>query len=345
MKKLFIQLLLVTAGLSVKAQSGNEQPYMTRSLANESIKNVEVRTSGGSISVTGVSPSEARVEVFVRANNNQDNLSKEEIKKRLDESYNLNISVSNNKVTAIAEPKERNMNWKRSLSIAFKVYAPQNITSDLTTSGGSISLKNLSGSQDFKTSGGSLHVDNLSGNVRGRTSGGSIHVANSKDNINLETSGGSIHADNCSGNLHLATSGGSLDLSNLQGKIEANTSGGSINGNNIKGELATSTSGGSIRLADLACSLETSTSGGQIHVSMKELNKFVKISNSAGGINLELPGNKGLDLKLSGQRIEAGTLANFNGRMEKEEIDGKLNGGGIPVTVRAGSGKINLTMR
>lgn len=336
------------AGLTISANAQTntgEKPYLSKSLANETINDVEVKTSGGSISVTGSDASEARVEVYVNPNNRPHDLSKEDMKRRLEEDYDLNVSYSNNKVTAIAKPKQRNMNWKKSLSISFKVFVPKNITSDLTTSGGSISLTNLSGSQDFKTSGGSLHVDNLSGKVRGRTSGGSIHVSNSKDDINLETSGGSIHAENCDGNLRLATSGGSIDLDDLKGNIEANTSGGSINGNAIAGELSTSTSGGSLHLNDMACSLEASTSSGGIDVSMKELGKFIKISNSGGNINLTIPGNKGIDLRLSGQKVSAPALTNFDGSMDDNQVEGKLNGGGIPVTVRAGGGKVNLSVR
>ena len=345
MKTLLYQLLLAGISFSLSAQSDNQTPYLTKSLTNESINNVEVRTSGGSISVAGVGASEARVEVYINANNNGKEISKEEIKRRLDEYYDLNISVSNNKVSAIAKPKERNLDWKKGLNISFKVFAPTKINSDLATSGGSISLRNLSGSQNFVTSGGSLHVDNLSGETDGKTSGGSIHVVNSKDDIKLATSGGSIHAENCTGNLRLTTSGGSLNLNGLSGNIEANTSGGSVRGSNIKGELSTNTSGGSIRLSDMMCSLETSTSGGSIDVGIKEFGKYLKISNSSGNIDLDIPNDKGINLSLAAQRISVPTLQNFNGKVDREEVEGKLNGGGIPVTVRAGSGKINVTMR
>lgn len=344
MKKLLFSLLISSACCALYAQNKTEEPYMTKSLSNASINNVEVKTSGGSISVAGVNPSEARIEVYINGNNQRDNLTKEEIQRRLDENYNLDVSVSNNKVTAIAKPKHQNIDWKKGLSISFKVFTPKNITSNLRTSGGSISLKNLTGNQDFSTSGGSLHVENLSGKVKGRTSGGSIHVTDSKDDINLATSGGSIHAENCDGNLRLATSGGSLNLTELKGNIEATTSGGSIEGNNIEGELTTHTSGGSIHLKDLACSLETSTSGGSIDVSIKEFGKYVRISNSGGNVDLQIP-NKNVDLSLSGQKVTTSSLSNFKGTMEKDEVEGKLNGGGIPVTVRAGSGKVNLSMR
>ena len=345
MKKYSLLLFMAVFALLLQAQTQDE-PYQTKSLANDAIKNVEVQTSGGSISVTGGSNAEARIEVYIRGNNGRDNnLSKEEIQKRLDEYYSLTISVSNNKLTAIAKPKQRNMDWKKGLSISFRIYSPQAVSTDLQTSGGSIALKNISGTQDFSTSGGSLKLDDIGGEIKGRTSGGSIDVKNARDEVDLSTSGGSINASNCNGNLKLATSGGSLKLSDLKGNIKASTSGGSVIGNTISGELSAHTSGGNVKLEDLSCSLETSTSGGHIDVTLKELGKYVTITNSGGNISLQIPNNKGVDLKLRGDKIKTGTLTNFSGSVEDDEIDGKLNGGGIPITVRAGSGRIDMTMK
>jgi DUF4097 and DUF4098 domain-containing protein YvlB len=145
--------------------------------------------------------------------------------------------------------------------------------------------------------------------------------------------------------MKLATSGGSLHLENLTGDINASTSGGSVIGKTIQGELSAHTSGGNVRLEDLSCSLETSTSGGHIDVAIKEFGKYVTITNSGGNINLQIPNNKGIDLKLRGDKINTATLTNFSGSVEDDEIDGKLNGGGVPVTVRAGSGRIKLAMK
>ncbi|MFI5186640.1 MAG: DUF4097 family beta strand repeat-containing protein [Chitinophagales bacterium] len=346
MKKYLLFLVLFALQVSLLAQFNSEkEPFMTKPLSNESIKNVEVQTSGGSISVSGVAASEARIEVYVSTTNNRNSLSKEEIQKRLDELYDLNISVSNNKLTATAKRKQRMDDWKKSLSISFKVFVTKDVSTDLTTSGGSISLTNLSGKQNFSTSGGSLDIDNVSGNVDGRTSGGGINVENSKDDIELSTSGGSIEAKNCDGKLRLTTSGGSLELKDLKGEIRATTSGGSIHGSSIEGELISHTSGGSIYFTDLSCSLETSTSGGNIDVSMKELGKYIKISNSAGNIDLQLPKNKGMDLDLSAEKIKTDHLENFSGKLNEEEVNGKLNGGGVLVRVDAGSGRISLGLK
>ena len=287
----------------------------------------------------------SRVEVYVTPNNWKNNsLTKEEIQKRLDEDYELSVTVSNNKVKAIAKPKDRNMNWKKALNISFHVFVTKNVSSDLTTSGGNIKLSGISGTQDFTTSGGNLDLDHLSGKVTGRTSGGNIHLANSKDDIELTTSGGNIEAENSDGKIRLVTSGGSLSLKRLRGNIKATTSGGNIDGEFISDELSTHTSGGNVSLRNMSCDLETSTSGGNIEVEMKDLFKYVSITNSSGNIDLQMPGNKGVDLKMKGGKIKTSSFNNFSGSVEDDRIDGKLNGGGSSVKVSAGSGRINLSL-
>ena len=343
MRKNFIILLLSGVSLTSKAQSSQDL-YLTKSLSNEAVQNIEASTVGGSIAVSGGSNADARLEVYVR-NNRNGTLTKEEMKSRIETDYDLNVSVSNHKLTATVKQKHQNINWKKSVSISYKIFVPENVSTDLNTSGGSISLENLSGTQDFTTSGGSLEVDHLSGKVKGRTSGGSIDLTNSKDDIDITTSGGSIEASDCTGKIKLSTSGGSLKLSRMNGDINASTSGGSAKADNIEGALSIHTSGSSIRLDDLSCSLEASTSGSDIEVNMKSPGKYIKISNSGGDIDLKMPQGNGITLDLRARKIRTDSLNNFTGSQDDHRLSGTLNGGGIPVTLDAGNGAIYLTWK
>lgn len=345
-QKLIILLLMCCSTGLLKAQfQADKQPFLTKSLAGESVTSIEARTNGGNISVTATSQPDARIEVYVIPNNSKANsLSKEEIQKRLDEDYELSVSVVNNKLSAIAKPKNRKMNWKRALNISFYVFVTKNVSSDLTTSGGNIKLSGISGTQHFTTSGGNLDIDNAAGKISGRTSGGNIDLSNSKDDIELTTSGGNINAENSNGTIRLVTSGGSLSLKKLGGSIKATTSGGNIHGEFISDQLNTHTSGGNVSLRELSCSLETSTSGGNIDVEIVKLVGPVKITNSSGDIDIQMPGEKGVDLKLKASKIKTTTLNNFSGSVEDDRIEGKLNSGGVPVKINAGSGRINLVL-
>lgn len=346
MKKNFLIAFATLVSFQVIAQfKGDKEPFMTKSFNSGSFSGTKVETSGGNIAVTGVDGNESKVEVYIRSSNGKNELTKEEIQQRLDEMYDLDVSVSNNKLVAIAKSKVRIKDWKKALSIGFKLFVPKAVANELTTSGGNISLANLTGNQDFTTSGGNLDIDNVSGKTDGKTSGGNISVKNSKNNIDLATSGGNIDASNCEGHIRLTTSGGSIWLKDLKGDIKATTSGGNVDGKSIGGELLASTSGGNVRFDDLTCSIETSTSGGNIYVAVKEYGKYVTISNSGGRIELEIPKGKGADLSLEGDKVKADRLENFSGKIKDDEVDGKLNGGGVPVKVRAGGGHVSLALR
>lgn len=342
--KTYLFLLLIASSTFVFAQKngGDEQPYLTKSLSSANIKQIKAQTAGGNISVTGGNSSDARIEVYIR-NNNGRMASKDEIAERLS-NYDLTVDVSGGKLTAIAKNKDRNMNWKKALSISFVIYAPQNVSSDLTTSGGNISLQHLEGDQKFRTSGGNLNIDEVSGDVNGATSGGNIVVNHSHDNINLSTSGGNIEADDCNGKISLTTSGGNVRLNNIKGNVKTSTSGGNISANAVEGAIAAHTSGGNVDMNSVSGSLETATSGGSMNVQVAKLGDYVRVSNSGGNINLQLPKDKGMDLHIEGDKIKVGTLNNFSGNTEDNKIDGKLNGGGVSVVVKT-SGRVNLSMQ
>lgn len=343
--RIILSFLLIASGIMTNAQNSHKGLlYLNKSLSAESITQVEAKTSGGGIDVSGVNPSEARIEVYVNQNNHH-SYSKAEIQKIIESDYDFSVTVSANKVTAIARPKRNFNNWKNEISFSYNIFVPVKCGTSLHTSGGGISITDLTGEQHFNTSGGGLDLKGLTGKIRGNTSGGGITVMDSKDDIDLETSGGGIEASRCSGQIRLNTSGGSIDLKDLSGNIRATTSGGSIEAEKISGELVSHTSGGNISMTSMSGSLEASTSGGNVDVQMSETAKYIKLSNSGGNIHLQVPKGKGLNLDIHGDRIKTEGLSNFSGSMEKQSINGTLNGGGTPIDVDAGSGDVTLVLK
>ncbi len=343
MKKLLSLFILGLSISSVSWAQDKETPYFVKTYKSSEIKNLNVRTSGGGISVTGGDGDETRVEVYLKVNNGGSKLSKDEIENRLKE-YELSVKKEGETILCIAKRKSESNwnNWKNGLSISFKIYTPEKISTDLVTSGGGISLKNLNGNLGFSTSGGGLKLQNLGGIIKGRTSGGGINISGCRDNIDVATSGGGIDAENCNGDIKLTTSGGGLTLKKLNGSIKATTSGGGIRAEEISGDFVTSTSGGSIKLEDITASVKASTSGGGIDADIKSLGKYLSLSTSAGSIHVRMPMDKGMDLDLDGQRVKVPNLSKFNGTVEKDRVKGLLNGGGIAVRMNANSGGVYI---
>ncbi|HWD89121.1 MAG TPA: DUF4097 family beta strand repeat-containing protein [Mucilaginibacter sp.] len=340
-----ILTLLLACGISTLALAQDDRtPYSTQSLANDAISSVRVLTSAGGILVSGEAGQQPRIDVYIRGNNNRD-LSKDEIKRRLDENFDMSITVNNRELQAIVKNKHDHIDWNEDgLSISFKIYVPQDVATDLKTSGGGIHLDHLKGNEQFSTSGGGLEINTVNGTIHGTTSGGGIDVKNSGDNINLVTSGGGIRAENCSGDISLRTSGGGLELNDLKGTIHATTSGGGIRGENVEGELITSTSGGGIDLRNMNCSLDAHSSAGSVSVQVKQVGKYLKLDTSAGNIDLELPLKQGLSLNITADRINQHpfNISDFTGDWDKNHIKGTVNGGGAQVDANANSGHIDV---
>ena len=327
---LFVGFLLCASSCST-SKGQEKAPVMTRNFPASSINRVEAATSGGSITLTGDAGSKAIVEVYAF----RDNWSTEKIKQILQENYTIDIKVESGKLYVAAKQKKSITNWNsQGISISFKISVPKQVSSNLQTSGGSIRISNLSGSQNFKTSGGSLAIENVSGNTVGSTSGGSITVTDSKDNIDLQTSGGSITARNCGGEIGLKTSGGSLNMVDLDGYIDATTSGGSVTASDIKGTLKAGTSGGSVKLNNISGNVDARTSGGSMDVKMKSVSDYVKLSNS-GNISLSLPAGKGYNLNVRANKVEASGLKDFHGSMENSKIEGPAGNGGPEINVKS----------
>ncbi len=219
--------------------------------------------------------------------------------------WEIDLSKSGNSVTAHAR-KESKISWNNnSASIGFVIYAPRESATKIKTSGGSIKVENLIGDQQGNTSGGSVSADNIKGDLNLKTSGGSIKIAQVTGDVNASTSGGRIEAVNIEGSVDLKSSGGSIGIESVGGSVTARTSGGSIN-----------------------AKIESP----QDHIDLK---------TSGGSITITVPQDKGYDVDLDGSRVNA-SFENFKGRVERDEMTGTLNGGGITLKAKTSGGSIRL---
>ncbi|MDX1671111.1 MAG: DUF4097 family beta strand repeat-containing protein, partial [Balneolaceae bacterium] len=302
---LWVMAMVVNASASsLNGTTQNEDPYRVEQFSFEGRGNLEVQTSGGHITVEGSKSNNVRVEMYVRKNGRY--LTSADID--LDK-YEIDISKSGNTVHAIARRKDRD-NWRlwnnNNISISFKVYTPREISADLRTSGGHISVNGLDGNQNVRTSGGHLELMNLKGTVEARTSGGHIEIADFSGRMTARTSGGHINLAHAEGDIEVRTSGGHISLDNTSGTVSARTSGGSIN-------------------ADL-----------------QSIGRYVELRTSGGHVKVNVPGGIGLDLDLKGSRVKT-KLQNFSGEVEHDEVQGSINGGGPRLTARTSGGTVSIS--
>jgi DUF4097 and DUF4098 domain-containing protein YvlB len=329
MKQIVFALLLVATATLAQAQfNAQKDPFLNHPLTNEKFSSMDITTSHGNISVSKVPATEARVEVYIRGNGNDKDqrITKDEIQQRLDQYYEMEIAVHDGKLVGFARMKNNinnNLfNWKKSLSISFKIFTADAMPSELKTSHGDIDIAGMSGEQHLTTSHGNINVEEITGAIRGGTSHGNLHIKNISEGVRMSTSHGNIEADHCDGAIRLTTSNGNVRLNKLKGTIDARTTHGNVDGDALTGELNAVTSHGDISLSNLDAAVETST--------------------SHGNITLQLPKGKGMNLDLHGKKISVDKLENFSGSKEEKKLKGTLNGGGSIVKAETSQGNVSL---
>jgi DUF4097 and DUF4098 domain-containing protein YvlB len=215
--------------------------------------------------------------------------------------------------------------WLR--EIEYRVTVPREFSTDLATSGGSISVGDLKGEVKARTSGGSLNFGRIDGPVNGNTSGGSITLAGGKGRAVVHTSGGSIRIMEATGDVDASTSGGSISIDRAAGRVNAHTSGGGITVREVTGVIDASTSGGGVTASLLAQPKEEcrlSTSGGSINVTVgKDVHIYLDASTSGGSVSTDFPVPTSRD-------------------RHRHELRAPLNGGGPALRLHTSGGGISV---
>jgi len=297
MRKLSSLLLaaLITSALATLADASS---HIEKSLKLEPKGRFVLDSDVGSVTVTGVSSSGARVVI----DSNRDDF---------EARYDINFEENPGSASVRVRRKDH-FGWNEHMSVHFEIEVPSHTQTEIRTGGGSVRLSNLRGDSALKTSGGPIDVSGLSGKLDARTSGGPIHLQEVDGDASLGTSGGKIEVASLDGSLNAHTSGGPIRVDRVTGYVEAKTSGGSISvnfgrGNSRGGVLETS--GGSIEAElDRSANLEidASTSGGSVSSDLP-VRVVGKISSSSLHGSLG-SGGEPLRLRTSGGSIHIRAL-------------------------------------
>jgi DUF4097 and DUF4098 domain-containing protein YvlB len=269
--------------------------------------------------------------------------------------------------TSSGSIKVRDAGRKSDLSNAGGDIMIENATGSVAaaTSSGSIIVGSAKGSVSAKNAGGNIRIGQVEENVTAQTSSGTIQIKTAKGNVLADNAGGSIEIGEAGATVAAHTSSGSIKIKSARGRIEAKNSGGDISIGEAGAESFLGTSSGTIRIGLAKGKVEAKNSGGSIEV--KEAREVVladtssgditagfsaspagncHLSVAGGGIRLALPQSSSLDLdaKASGGEVmsELSVATEHKSPAQSGTLQGKINGGGPTLTLRASSGDIRL---
>lgn len=265
----------------------------TRTFSVEPGGTFELRSRGGPVSVSSWDRTEVEVTETVRLRN----VDREEARRYVRD-RTTTYETSDNRVR-VEGPNDRGR-----VQRAYTVRLPRPFSADLETSGGPITVENLTGRVTARTAGGPLRIVEIEGAVEGQTSGGPIDagpvtgplilrtaggpitVTDAGSSVEAETAGGSIRIDGADGRVRARTAGGTIRIVDAGGDVDAETAGGDVELRGVGGQIRARTAGGDIEGDDLAGPVEARTSAGDIELS--DVRAGVDAGTSVGDIEIEL---------------------------------------------------------
>ncbi|GAB5519756.1 MAG: hypothetical protein RhofKO_20070 [Rhodothermales bacterium] len=167
---------------------------------------------------------------------------------------------------------------------------------DASTSGGDIEADDISSGASLSTSGGDIEVAGVGGDLDASTSGGDLDLEDILGDVDASTSGGDVRLIGISGSVDASTSGGTIQLRDIGGMADVSTNGGDIEGDDLRGGIDARTNAGDIDLAGVGGDVRASTSVGNISLEMMpnfEGNVDIELDVHHGDIELMWPSSKG----------------------------------------------------
>ena len=193
-----------------------------------------------------------------------------------------------------------------------------------------------------KTSGGSF----WNRGVRHTSLRVEVHMPREAD-LSVRTGDGSVEAESINGNVDVTTGDGHIALQGAKGSIKLHTGDGHIEARGLDGQVDAASGDGHINVEGRFDSLNIKTGDGSVSARARAGSKVQPswtIHTGDGSVDLEIPGDlqANIDASTHDGHISLGLPVTVEGTFSSTKIQGKLNGGGPPVTIRTGDGSIHL---
>jgi hypothetical protein len=173
-----------------------------------------------------------------------------------------------------------------------------------------------------------------------------VHMPREAD-LTAHSGDGSIEVDSISGTLDLTAGDGSITVQDAKGNLRFHTGDGHIEARGLDGQVDASSGDGHIHVEGRFDSLRLRAGDGSVTARASagsKVNGAWTINTGDGSVDLEIPGDLQANIEASTEdgHISLGLPITVEGTFSSSKIQGKLNGGGPPVTIRTGDGSIHL---
>ncbi len=286
---------------------------------------LEVFTGSGNVEVSAGNPGSVRIYGLIRARDDFQERAEEKL--RYLQAYppiEQNGSVI--RIGRIEESRYRN-----NVSISYVIETPHETQLVAKTGSGRQRVNGLQGSVEAATGSGSITIANIVGDVSAHTGSGRIELLSVTGRADLSTGSGSIRAEGIAGSISAGTGSGRIWLQQRAAERGAPL------------DVEARSGSGSIEVAGVAGSLRASTGSGGITANGSPIGDW-SIHAASGSVTLEIPRDTPFDLhaRTGSGRISVDHPLEVSGSIRRNELNGKVRGGGRLVEVKTSSGRITI---
>ncbi|KAA6455571.1 DUF4097 domain-containing protein [Acidobacteria bacterium AB60] len=169
--------------------------------------------------------------------------------------------------------------------------------------------------------------------------------------LEARTADGGLKVSGLNGNLQLHTSDGSMDVWDVNGALHLLSSDGSIHVHGASGTLESRSSDGQVKIEGRFTAVQVHTSDGGLELTLangSQLATASRIETSDGSVAIHLPHSLAADLEIrtGDGHLDCKLPLVMEGYDSKSDsghsLRGKLNGGGVPLTIRTRDGNATI---
>lgn len=266
-------------------------------------------------------PSDSQVQVIgcIRATDWFGN--SEEKVRRIEANPPILQSGNDIRIGHIDDPSLRN-----NVSISYLIITPPHTMLHSHTGSGDQLIRDLREMIEVSSGSGSLKVDDIGDSVRANTGSGNIEIRTVRGSVRAKTGSGSIQASDIAGGFEGSTGSGGIRLEQT-----------------AAGAVRVDTGSGNLELSGVHGSLQATAGSGDIQVDGSPTGTWT-LHTGSGSIRMQTASSASFNLHAhsgSGQ-ITVRQPLTVEGTLKRQDVTGKVRGGGVPVELESGSGDIEI---
>jgi hypothetical protein len=161
--------------------------------------------------------------------------------------------------------------------------------------------------------------------------------------VRAQSGSGSESIASLRGPVDAQTGSGSISLAQTGGDVRAMTGSGNIDAERIDGTVDAQTGSGHVRVSAVAGAVKAHTGSGRIEITQTGRGN-VELQTGSGGVTLDLPNDAAfvLNVHTGSGSIHTTQPLMVQGAQTRHNLQGTVRGGGASVTIRTGSGSVQI---